>query len=95
MIVSFEQDVHLKFNIPLLGHHQKTLDQKTLQDLRPNALEESQKTLVIDDVLHHLHKALEGLAISAWWGTRLQADLGDDQRLGSDCGQSLRHSTED
>jgi hypothetical protein len=36
---------------------------------------------VLDNILHDLTKGLEGLALSAWWGTRLQTNLGDDQRL--------------
>jgi len=69
--VSTELDVSSELNIPLLGHHQKTLDQKTLQDLGSNSLEEGEQTLIINNVLHNLTKGLKGLAISAWRGTRL------------------------
>ena len=65
-------------NIPLLGHHQQTLDQKTLQELRSNTLEEGEETLIINNVLHDLTKGLEGLAIPAGRGARLQSNLGDD-----------------
>lgn len=80
-------------NIPLLGHHQQTLDQKTLQDLRSNTLEEGKETLIINNVLHDLTEGLEGLAISAGWWARLQSNLGNNQRLGCDRGQSLGHGT--
>jgi hypothetical protein len=71
---------------PFFSHHENTLDQDSFQNLGTDALEESQHAFVLDDELHHLAKALEGLALPGWWGVRLQADLGDDEWLsGNGC----------
>lgn len=51
-------------NLPLLGHHEDTLYEQALQDLRANSLEETQKTFMLDNELHHLDETLKWLALS-------------------------------
>jgi len=79
--------------LPLLRHHQNTLDEQSLQQLWSNALEQAHDTLVLDDERHHLDEALERLAISCWWWLGLQTDFGDDQRLRRQRGESFGHGT--
>jgi hypothetical protein len=79
----------LKQDVPFLGHHQESLHQQPLEDLGSNTLKQCPCTLVLNDVLHDLCKGFEGLAISCWRGFRLQANLGDDERLCDDRGKHL------
>lgn len=53
-----------RITLPLLGHHEETLHQEALQNLRTNALEEAQWALVLNNIAHHLDKTLEWLALS-------------------------------
>lgn len=76
-------------DIPLLCHHQKSLDKQSLHDLGTDALEQAQNALVLDDVLHNFDKCLEWLAITDWRWFRLEADFGDNKRLGYDGRKSL------
>lgn len=82
-------------NVPLFGHHEQALHQETLHDLGTDALEKGEQALIFDDVFHDLTEGLEGLAFAAGRRARLQTDLGDDQRLSCDSGQSLGHGTKD
>lgn len=84
-----KQRLHL-----LLGHHQDPLDQETLHDLRADALEQSQKAFVLDDVRHDLAEGLEGLALALGRGAGLQADFGDDEGLGRDGGEHFGEGAE-
>lgn len=80
--------------VPLFRHHQDTLHQQPLEDLRPNALEQAPWAFVRDDELHNLDEALERLPLPRRGRLRLQADLGHDQGLGDDSGERLRHRAE-
>lgn len=75
--------------VPLLGHHQKTLHQKALDNLGPNSLEETQRSLSVKNEAHDFSKALEWLAFPARRRTRLKTNLGDNQGLGRNCRQRL------
>lgn len=76
-------------NIPLLRHHKQTLHQQALHNLGSNPLEETQWSLPLGDVAHDLAKGLEWLPFPARGRTRLETDLGDDQRLGCNGGKRL------
>jgi hypothetical protein len=80
-------------NSPFFCHHQDALNQKALKDLWANSLKQAQSTLVLDDELHHLDEALEGLSLPNRRGLGLQSNLGNDQGLGGNRGQSLGHGT--
>lgn len=82
-------------DLPLLGHHEKTLNNQTFGDLRRNTLEKTERTFIFDDELHHLDKALEGLAVAGWWWLGLEPDLCYDQRLGRDCCHGFGNRSED
>ena len=79
-------------NIPLLGHHQDALYQEALEKLGSDTLEQAQNALVLDNELHNLDKALKGLAVANRGRLGLQADLGDNEGLGSEGGNRLGQS---
>lgn len=67
--------------LPLLGHHQESLDQQSLQNLRTNTLEERHGALVLYDVLHDFGESLERLAVPRWRWLRLETDFGNNEGL--------------
>lgn len=81
-------------NIPFLGHHENTLNEQALENLRTNSLEETWSALIINDELHNFDETLERFAVSSWRWLGLQADLGNNERLGGDRGQCFRHGAE-
>lgn len=68
-------------NKPLLGHHQETLNQQSLQNLRTDALEERHRSLMLYNILHDFRESLKGLPIPRWWRLRLQPNFSYNQRL--------------
>lgn len=73
----------------LLGHHEETLDEQTLENLWSNTLEESHWTFVLDDVCHDFGEGLEGFSVPGWRWLRLKTDLCDDERLCCECSQGF------
>lgn len=81
-------------HIPFFCHHEDALHQDTLGNLRRNTLEKTKPSLVLNNELHNLNEAVEGLALSRCWGLRLEANLGDNQGLRGDSRKRLRHGSE-
>nr|POE96927.1 hypothetical protein CFP56_63752 [Quercus suber] len=69
-----------------LGHHQNALHQYTLHDLRRNAFVETKRAFLLDDVVHDFEERLEGLAFPTRRRSGLEANFGDNEGLGNDCG---------
>ncbi|KAJ6260982.1 hypothetical protein Dda_3647 [Drechslerella dactyloides] len=78
---------------PLLRHHEQTLHQQSLHQLRSDALVEAQQTFVVHDVAHHFDEGFEFLLASRRGG--LQADFCDDEGLRGEGCQCLREGAED
>jgi hypothetical protein len=88
MLVGVER-VHIVVFVPLLGHHQESLNKQTLQDLRSNTLEKSHCALMLDDVVHDFGEGLERLAVPRWRWLRLKTNFGDDEGLRSNSRKCL------
>lgn len=91
---AFARGRHGGRDAPFFGHHKDALYQQPLEDLWSYALEQAEWTLVLDNELHHLDETLEGLAQACRGRLGLQANLGHNERLGHDGGQSLGHGAE-
>lgn len=75
-----EQKLH-----SFLGHHEQTLHQEALEKLWTDALEQGKWPFVFNNVGHDFYEALERLAFSGWWRSRLETNFCHNQGL---CGQS-------
>ena len=67
--------------IPLFNHHKHPLNKQSLRDLRPDSLEQSEKSFVVNNKRHYFSEGLERLSIARRGWARLEAYFGDDQRL--------------
>ena len=70
-------------NSPFFGHHEETLYNESLGDLRADTLKQPKQALVLHNKLHHLDETLERLPLAGGRWLRLQANLGNNQRLSS------------
>ena len=68
--------------VPFFCHHQQTLNKDAFSDLRPDALEQSWKPFVFDEVRHDFPEGLERFTLSRRWRTRLENNFSNNQRLG-------------
>jgi hypothetical protein len=81
-LVSRARSKGRRCDVPFFCHHEETLDEKSLEKLRTNTLEQAHHSLLLNDVGHHLAETLERLAVTGCWRPRLETNFGYDQRLG-------------
>lgn len=80
--------------VPFFSHHEDALHQKTLENLWCHALEQARDSFVLDNVGQYFGESAERPPQSGRRRFRLQAYLGDDERLRDDGSKGFGQGTQ-